>query len=136
MSSPKFEISLMFPNFLILSCSATCDATNVPSFYIVNQVSFYLWRLASVLKQCEFPKYYDQDCRGERDYCHVRVDVFFEANVSRILYVTLWYYLTTFYMIFLKIYQKTLTVKKLQYLRVSSGTSQTISRITLEVISL
>ena len=46
---PKFEIYLIFPYFLV--------------YYTRCQVSFHLWRIEPMLKHCNVPKYYDQDCR-------------------------------------------------------------------------
>ena len=65
MSPPKFEIFLIFPNFLrflVLGLSATREELVYQVCYTRYQVSFYLWWIGSVLKYCKVPKYYDQDC--------------------------------------------------------------------------
>ena len=67
MSSLKFKIFPVFPNFLrsqVLRSSLTRNATHIPILLYYISSFFYLWRIEiePVLKHCIVPKYYDQGC--------------------------------------------------------------------------
>ena len=69
MCPSKFEIFLIFPNFLRSKKSYVVWQLVRQLVYQVcdtrYQVSFYLWLIRSVLKYCKVPKHYDQDCSLE-----------------------------------------------------------------------
>ena len=63
-SSAGLEIFLIFLMFLILRCSATCEATYAHSLVYDTriQVPFYLWRIKPILKCCIALSYYFYYC--------------------------------------------------------------------------
>ena len=65
MCPPKFEIYLIFPNFLrsCLKLFGNSWGNSNTKFAILDiKFSFYLLWIGYVLKYCKVPKYYDQDC--------------------------------------------------------------------------
>ena len=64
MSPPKFDIFLIFPDFLRSGVlRQLVRQLKYQVCYTKYHVSFYLWLIGSVLKHCKNPKYYDQYCR-------------------------------------------------------------------------
>ena len=70
-----------FPNiFLFLKIMSLVRQLVYQVCYTRYHISFYLWLIGSILKNCKVPKYYDQDCLCFVYTCFRNIFIFVKNN--------------------------------------------------------